>query len=136
MSLFKNFDVAGSAMSAQSARLNLTASNMANATTIAGSPDEAYRSRHPVFQSIYDEATNGSAVSVQMIGVVEDQRQPLAQYQPGHPLADEQGFVYAPNVNVVEEMVNMMSASRSFQSNVEIVNTTRQMLQRTLTMGE
>ncbi|MEM9604226.1 MAG: flagellar basal body rod protein FlgC [Pseudomonadota bacterium] len=136
MSLFKNFDVAGSAMSAQSARLNLTASNMANATTIAGSPDEAYRSRHPVFQSIYDEATNGSAVSVQMIGVVEDQRQPLAQFQPGHPLADEQGFVYAPNVNVVEEMVNMMSASRSFQSNVEIVNTTRQMLQRTLTMGE
>lgn len=71
-----------------------------------------------------------------MVGVVEDQRTPLAQYQPGHPLADEQGFVYSPNVNVVEEMVNMMSASRSFQSNVEILNTTRQMLQRTLTMGE
>jgi len=136
MSLFKNFDVAGSAMSAQSLRLNLTASNMANASTIAGSADEAYRARHPVFQSVFDEATKGAAVSVHMVDVVEDQREALAQYQPGHPLADEQGFVYSPNVNVVEEMVNMMSASRSFQSNVEILNTTRQMLQRTLTMGE
>lgn len=136
MSLFKNFDVAGSAMSAQSLRLNLTASNMANASTVAGSADEAYRARHPVFQSVYDKATKGAAVSVHMVDVVEDQREALAQYQPGHPLADEQGFVYSPNVNVVEEMVNMMSASRSFQSNVEILNTTRQMLQRTLTMGE
>ncbi len=136
MSLFKNFDVAGSAMSAQSLRLNLTASNMANANTIAGSADDAYRARHPVFQSVFDEATNGTAVSVHMVDVVEDQREALAQYQPGHPLADEQGFVYSPNVNVVEEMVNMMSASRNFQSNVEILNTTRQMLQRTLTMGE
>ncbi len=136
MSLFKNFDVAGSAMSAQSLRLNLTASNMANATTVSGSADEAYRARHPVFQSVYDEATKGAAVSVHVAGVVEDQREAMAQYQPGHPLADEQGFVYSPNVNVVEEMVNMMSASRSFQSNVEILTTTRQMLQRTLSMGE
>lgn len=123
-------------MSAQSIRLNITASNMANANTIAGTPEEVYRSRHPVFKSVLDDATGGSAVSVEMVGILEDQREPLVQYQPGHPLADDEGKVYSPNVNIVEEMVNMMSASRSFQSNVEILNTTRQMLQRTLTMGE
>jgi len=122
MALFDNFDVAGSAMSAQSLRLNITASNMANANTIAGSKEETFQARHPVFKAVMMEAQE-QTTGVHMAGIVEDQAEPLAQYSPGHPMADEEGFVYSPNISVVEEMVNMMSASRSFQANVEVLNT-------------
>jgi len=135
MALFDNFDLAGSAMSAQSLRLNITASNMANANTIAGSKDEVFKARHPVFKAVMLEAQEHTT-GVSMAGILEDQTEPLAQFSPGHPLSDEEGYVYSPNISVVEEMVNMMSASRSFQANVEVLNTTKQMLQRTLSLGQ
>jgi len=135
MAVFDNFDVAGSAMSAQSLRLNITASNMANANTIAGSKEDVFKARHPVFKAVMLEAEEHST-GVQMAGVMEDTAEPQAQFSPGHPLADADGYIYSPNVSVVEEMVNMMSASRSFQANVEVLNTTKQMLQRTLSLGQ
>ena len=135
MALFDNFDLAGSAMSAQSLRLNITASNMANANTIAGSKEEVFKARHPVFKAVMLEAQEHTT-GVKMAGILEDQTEALSQFSPGHPMADEEGYVYSPNISVVEEMVNMMSASRSFQANVEVLNTTKQMLQRTLSLGQ
>jgi len=128
VSRFGVFDIAGSALAAQSVRLNTTASNLANANNLTGSPDAVYRAKEPVFASI------DGGVRVQE--VLEDQRDPQKLYQPGHPLADGEGYVYAPNVNVVEEMVNMISASRSYQSNVEVFNTTKDLAMRTLTLGK
>ncbi len=135
MALFDNFDLAGSAMSAQSLRLNITASNMANANTTAGSKEEVFKARHPVFKAVMLEAQEHT-MGVEMAGIVEDQTEAQSQFSPGHPMADADGFIYSPNISVVEEMVNMMSASRSFQANVEVLNTTKQMLQRTLSLGQ
>lgn len=133
MSLFKVFDIAGSGMSAQSVRLNLTASNLANSESVASRPGEAYKARHPVFQSVLDTESNAS---VRTAGVVESKAENEARYVPGHPLADENGYVYASNVNTIEEMTNMISASRSFQQNVEVMNTSKELLMRTLRLGE
>ena len=128
MSRFAAFDIAGSALAAQSVRLNATASNLANANNLSGSAETTYRAHEPVFQAV-----DGS---VRVQEMVEDQRAPQKLYQPGHPLADPEGYVYAPNVSVVEEMVNMISASRSYQSNVEVFNTTKDLALRTLTLGK
>lgn len=139
MSMFKVFDIAGSAMSAQSLRLNVTASNLANANSVSSSIDQTYRARQPVFAAMLNEAGRGGdkdAVGVQVRGIVESQAPLQQQYQPDHPMADENGYVYLPNVNVVEEMANMISASRSYQTNVEVVNTAKQLMMRTLTMGQ
>ncbi len=125
------FDIAGSAMQAQSIRLNVTASNLANANSVAGSAEQAYKSRQPVFAAILKDQIGG----VQSIGIVESQREPEMRFEPGHPMADDQGYIYASNVDVVEEMANMMSASRSYQTNVELLNTTRQLMLQTLKMG-
>lgn len=135
MALFDNFDLAGSAMSAQSLRLNITASNMANANTTAGNKEDVFKARHPVFKAVMLEAQQHTT-GVQMAGIVEDQSEAQSQFSPGHPMADADGYIYSPNISVVEEMVNMMSASRSFQANVEVLNTTKQMLQRTLSLGQ
>nr|WP_296750569.1 flagellar basal body rod protein FlgC [Thioalkalivibrio sp.] len=135
--LFKLFDVSGSALSAQSVRLNAVASNMANAQVVSGSPEQAYRAKHPVFASVLQGVgPHSTATPVQVVGVMESQAEPRAEYAPNHPLADEQGYVYKPNVNVVEEMANMISASRSYQNNVEVMNTTKQLLLRTLQLGQ
>ncbi|MFN2348521.1 MAG: flagellar basal body rod protein FlgC [Thioalkalivibrio sp.] len=135
--LFKIFDVSGSALSAQSVRLNSVASNMANAQVASQTPEGAYRSKHPVFASVLDAAgQGGSTTPVRVVGVLESQAEPRAEYAPNHPLADEQGYIYMPNVNVVEEMANMISASRSYQNNVEVMNTTKQLLLRTLQLGQ
>ena len=134
MSLFDNFNVAGSAMNAQSLRLNLVASNMANADTITQNPDEAYRARHPVFQQVLQDADN-QATGVRMVAVVENQSPIPVRHQPGHPLADQNGNIYSSNVNMVEQMVDMISASRSYQSNVEVFNTSKQLLLQTLRLG-
>lgn len=137
MASFSIFDIAGSALSAQSLRLNITASNLANAESISSSSGAAYRARHPVFSAIYDAARqNGSAVGVQMRGVVESQAPLRRNYAPDHPLADKDGYIHLPNVNAVEEMANMISASRSYQSSVEVLNTSRQLMLRTLTLGQ
>lgn len=147
MSLSSVFNIAGSGMSAQSTRLNTISSNIANAETVSSSVDETYRARHPVFATLLQQAgggANGSlfadqeqaGVGVQVLGVVEDQSELQARYEPGHPAADENGYVYYPNVNVVEEMADMISASRSFQTNAEIMNTAKTMLQKVLTLGQ
>lgn len=139
MSMFKVFDIAGSAMSAQSLRLNVTASNLANANSVSSSIDQTYRARQPVFAAMLNEAGQAGtqdAVGVQVRGIVESQAPLQQQYAPDHPMADENGNIFLPNVNVVEEMANMISASRSYQTNVEVVNTAKQLMMRTLTMGQ
>lgn len=137
MSMFKVFDIAGSAMSAQTLRLNVTASNLANAESVSSSIDQTYRARQPVFAAALNEAMGGSELGgVQVKGVIESQAPLRQRYEPGHPMADENGYVYLPNVNVVEEMANMISASRSYQSNVEVVNTAKQLMMKALTLGQ
>lgn len=139
MSMFKVFDVAGSALSAQSLRLNVTASNMANANSVSSSTEETYRARQPIFAAMLKNEAAGmgdaQSVGVQVKGIVESQAPLQQQYNPDHPMANEEGYVFLPNVNVVEEMANMISASRSYQSNVEVINTAKQLMSRTLTMG-
>ncbi len=136
MSLFNIFNVAGSAMSAQSVRLNVTASNLANAESVSGSPEGAYRARHPVFSAVMDEMSGGAVAGVKVEGIVESQDPLRMRYEPQNPLADDKGYVYLPNVDAVEEMANMISASRSYQNNVEVINTSKRLLLRTLQIGE
>lgn len=142
MGLFRIFDIASSSMSAQSVRLNTTASNLANANTVAGSASEAYRARQPVFQTVLAgnapgaEALDPASAGVRVAGVVQTSAPPPRAYQPGHPSADAEGYVYMSNVNVVDEMVNMISASRSYENSVEVLNTSKDLLLRTLTLGQ
>jgi len=126
------FDITGSSMRAQSQRLNVTASNLANANTIAGSEEEAYRARHPVFAAMLEDEIGG----VQTLGIVESNRPPEKRYEPHNPIADQDGYVYGSNVDSVEELTNMMSASRSYQSNVDLLNTVRQLMLQTLKLGQ
>lgn len=135
MSLFKVFDVAGSALSAQTVRLNTTASNLANAESVAGKPEDIYRARHPVFATALDYASR-AVKGVEVTNIVESAAPGARRYEPGHPLADAQGYIYSSNVNAVEEMANMISASRSYQSNLEVMNTSKQLLMRLLSLGD
>ncbi len=143
MSLSNVFSIAGSAMNAQSVRLNTTASNLANAESISSSTGETYRARKPVFEvrghqdtQAFDAPGLEAGVGVHVAEVVESDAPLRQEYSPNHPMADENGFIYYPNVNVVEEMADMISASRSFQINADIMNTAKQMLQRTLQLGQ
>jgi flagellar basal-body rod protein FlgC len=136
MSFFKVFDVAGSAMSAQSLRLNVTASNLANADSVSSSTNQTYRAREPVFASMLNEMGDDSAVGVKLRGVVESQAPLRKEYAPDNPMANKDGYVFMPNVNTVEEMANMISASRSYQTNVEVMNTAKQLMLKTLTLGK
>jgi flagellar basal-body rod protein FlgC len=135
MSLFNVFDIASSAIAAQAQRLNTTASNIANADSAIGPDGTTYKSKQVVFQAVQPDSGDGPAM-VQVAGVVEDQSPPRKVYEPKHPLADAQGYVSMPNVNVVDEMVNMMSASRSYQSSIEVMNTAKTLLLKTLTIGQ
>ena len=134
MSLFSVFDVAGSALTAQSQRLNTTASNLANAESATSSTGEPYRAKQVVFSA--QPLSQPNAVGVRVAGVVQDASPPRRVHDPRHPLADEQGYVNMPNVNVVEEMVNMISASRSYQTNAELMNTAKSLLLKTLQIGQ
>ncbi len=136
MPTFSIFDVAGSGMRAQSMRLNVTASNLANAENVAGRAEDAYRVRHPVFQALMPRDTEGTSVGVQMRGVIEGAAEPIRRHQPEHPEADDDGFVYASNVNPIQEMVDMLSAARSFENNIEILNTSKELMLRTLRLGQ
>jgi flagellar basal-body rod protein FlgC len=138
MSLFNVLDVSATGMSAQSVRLNTTASNLANANSVSSSAEQTYRSRHPVFAAELNKAKDGlsSNVSVKVQGIVESDAPLSKEYAPNHPKADADGFVYHSNVNVMEEMANMISASRSYQTNVQIADAAKQMLSRTLQMGK
>ena len=133
MSLFNVFSIASSALTAQSERLNATASNLANADSATGPDGTPYRAKQVVFQA--QPAANGLS-SVKVAGVVEDPSAPRKVFDPKHPAADGQGYVTLPNVSVVDEMVNMMSASRSYQSSVEVMSTAKSLLLKTPTLGQ
>ncbi|KPD24738.1 flagellar basal body rod protein FlgC [Idiomarina zobellii] len=149
MSLFNIFNVTGSAMSAQSVRLNTTASNLANANSVSSSIDETYKARNPVFataladakgdyrgNSLTNQTQAGQAAGVKVLGIVESDDPLQIEYAPNHPMADENGYIYKPNVNTMEEMANMISASRSYQTNVQVADTAKTMTQRLLRMGQ
>ncbi|MBY3787285.1 flagellar basal body rod protein FlgC [Photobacterium carnosum] len=137
MSLFNIFNVTGSAMSAESVRLNTTSSNLANANSISSSAEETYKARYPIFAAALDSVYQGDAsVPVQLQGIVESNEPLSAEYNPEHPLANSAGYIYKPNVNVMEEMANMISASRSYQNNVQVADASKQMLMKTLQMGK
>ncbi len=136
MSVFKIFDVAGSGMSAQMLRLNTVASNLANAETMASKPGDVYKARHPVFETVLNEVAGGqSSATVKVSEIVESDTPAMPHYMPGHPLANEEGYVFSPGINAVEEMADMISASRSYQNNVEVMSTARELLLRTLQLG-
>lgn len=146
MSLFGVFDIAGSAMSAQGLRMNTTASNLANAESVSSSLNETYRARQVTFAAVRDDVAFGDMSSwgndlsanagVKVTGIVESQAPLVKRFQPEHAFADEEGYVSYPNVNIVEEMANMISASRSFQTNVELMNSAKRMMQQTLSLGQ
>ena len=148
MPSFKVFDIAGSGLSAQSVRLNTVASNLANADSVSGDPATVYKARHPVFQAVRaslaaqlpgaaaEGTSQASGAAVRVAGIVQNNAPPSSRYEPGNPLADSNGYVYAPNVNVVEEMVDMISASRAYQNNVEVLNTSKDLMLATLKLGQ
>jgi flagellar basal-body rod protein FlgC len=152
MSSFKIFDIAGSGLSAQSVRLNTVASNLANADSVSGDPSTVYKARHPVFETVKAaiasqalNSVNGASfngvntaadnAAVRVRGIVESTALPTERYEPGNPLANADGNVYSPNVNVIEEMTDMISASRAYQNNVEVMNTSKQLMLATLKLG-
>lgn len=146
MSIGKIFDTAASAMNANTVRLNTTASNLANAESAASSIEQTYRARHPVFAAALNQAQSidfdtldagvPAGEGVQVLGIVESGAPLQQRYEPNHPLANEQGYVFYPNVNAVEEMTNMISSSKAYQMNVEVMNSAKTMLQRLLTLGQ
>lgn len=149
MSLSNIFAISGSAMSAQTVRLNTVASNIANADSVASSVDQTYRARKPVFEQMLTQEMrergwnaqggvmeNASGMGVRVTGIIESDAPLQPRYEPDSPMANEEGYVFYPNVNPVEEMADMMSASRSFQTNVEIMNSAKSMMQRMLTLGQ
>ena len=138
MSLFQIFDVSASAMNAQSVRLNTTASNLANAESVSSSAEQTYRARRPVFAAQLQNAVgnDAGAQGVEVKGIVESQAPLVQEYNPSHPMADKDGYIYKPNVNPIEEMADMISASRSYQTNVQIADTAKNMLTQTLRLGK
>ena len=127
--------IAGSAMAAQTVRLNTIASNLANADSVAGSEGETYRARKPVFTTVMDGSGNTGG-QVQVMDVVESNEPLRRVYEPGHPMANAEGMVFYPNVNQVAEMTDMMSASRAFETNVEVLGRIKSMQQSILKLGE
>lgn len=139
MSTFKIFDVAGSGMNAQMVRLNLTASNLANVDSVSSSIEKTYKSRQPVFAAKFQSALDrqrSTATEVQVLGVVENPAPLRMEYAPHHPMANQDGYIFKPNVNPVEELANMIAASRSYQNNIEVLNTAKELMLQTLRMGE
>jgi flagellar basal-body rod protein FlgC len=140
MSLFNVFNVAGSALNAETIRLNTTASNLANAESVNGDESKVYRARHPVFQAMMNDADasfdgQDAAIGVRVLGVVESNAPASMRYQPDNPVANKDGYVFMSNVNSIEEMTNMISANRTFATNVEAINTARDLLLKTISMG-
>ncbi|SPP31060.1 Flagellar basal-body rod protein FlgC [Arsenophonus endosymbiont of Aleurodicus floccissimus] len=134
MSLFSIFEISSSALSGQSQRLNVSASNMANADSVTGPDGEPYRAKQVVFSVSGLSADGIGGVSVAQ--AVDDPSPFRLEYQPSHPLADERGYIRKPNVDVTAEMINTISASRSYQDNIEVMNTTKSLMQKTLTLGQ
>jgi flagellar basal-body rod protein FlgC len=140
MSLFNVFNTAGSALNAETVRLNTTASNLANAESVNGDSTKIYKARHPVFQTMMNTAADSmdgqdAGVGVRIMGVVESSAPALQRYAPENPLANKDGYVFASNVNSIEEMTNMISANRAFATDVDAINTARDLLLKTISMG-
>jgi flagellar basal-body rod protein FlgC len=140
MSLFNVFNISGSALSAETVRLNTTASNLANAESVNGDESKVYRARHPVFQAMMNSADTSfdgqdAAIGVRVLGVVESKAPATMSFQPDNPVANKDGYVFMSNVNSIEEMTNMIAANRSFATNVECINTARDLLLKTIQMG-
>jgi flagellar basal-body rod protein FlgC len=138
MSLFNIMAVSGSSLEAQGLRLNTIASNLANANSVAGSEREAYRARLPVFETVYRDAAGerGASAGVRVRGVVESALPPRQEYDPGHPLANEEGYVFRPNIDAVDEMANMIAASRAYQNSVQTMATAKQLMLQTINLGK
>lgn len=137
MSLLSVFDIAGTGISAQGIRMNITASNLANAQTVGSSPETTYRAKQPIFSTLL-EGEFGSktfAGGVKVDGLTESKAEPKQVFQPEHPMANEEGYIYFPNVNVMEEMANMISTSRTYQANVQAANMAKTLLLSTLSLG-
>ena len=141
MGVFRIFDIAGTAMNAQSVRLNATASNIANAESVSSSVETTYRARRPLFAAAFDGGVTDPVtgepygVGVALKGVVESDAPTIKEYNPNHPLADDEGYIYRPNVNPVEEMADMISANRSYQTAVQLASSAKKMMQATLQIG-
>ncbi|KTC77964.1 flagellar basal body rod protein FlgC [Legionella brunensis] len=139
-SLNNIFDIAGSALVAETARLTTSTSNMSNANVVTSNPDDTYKAQYPVFKTIQDEAQmwmdNQVKTGVEVSAIYESEAEALKQYEPNNPLADADGFVYAPNINYVAEIANIISASKAYQMNLEVLNTSKQLIQRTLQLGQ
>ena len=137
MGLYDVFNIAGSGMSAQTVRLNTVASNMANANNVSTNKEDVYKAKMPVFSTVMHDAQNNSAsAGVQVLKIEQSDKEATRLYDPANPLANKEGYVYQSNVNAIEEMANMISASRSYQNNVEVMNTAKQLLQATLKIGQ
>lgn len=136
MGLTGIYRISGTALNAQSRSLDLIAQNMANAQVVSGSEQGAYRAQRPVFAPLLEQAMgDGSNAGVQVAGLAASRAPIEKQHMPEHPLADAEGYVYLANVNMVEEMTNMVQASRNYQANVEVMNTSKDLLMRTLALG-
>lgn len=137
MSLMNVFGINHSALVAQSTRINLIAENLANADVAASTPEEVYKPKYPIFSTLMDaSAADNQARGVTIESIATDNRAPRNEFNPGHAMADENGFIYMPNVNPVQEMANMMGASRAYQTNIELMNSAKNLLMRTLTLGK
>ena len=134
MSNLPIFDIAGSALQAQSVRLSTIASNLANADSVAGSPEAVYKPLEPVFQA-QASGTDPALTGVRVREIAQSEAPPVRRYEPGHPLADGDGYVYAPDVDPVAQMVNLISASRNYQAGVEVINTAKELALATISMG-
>ncbi|MBN2647040.1 MAG: flagellar basal body rod protein FlgC [Thiotrichales bacterium] len=136
MSLFRVLDISATGMHAQTVRLNTIASNMANVDSVSSNAQETYRSKQPVFATLMEDALNQPASGVRVKEIIESQAPLPMEYNPNHPMANDEGYIFRPNVNIVEEMANMLSASRSYESNIEVMNTSKQLLLRTIQLGK
>lgn len=136
MSMFPTLDISATAMHAQTVRLNTIASNMANVNSVSSNSDETYRSKQPVFKTIMDNETGRPMGGVMIDQIVESQEPLKMEYNPAHPMANAEGYIFKPNVNIVEEMANMLDASRSYETNIEVMNTSKQLLLRTIQLGK
>lgn len=132
---FSIFAIAGSALTAQTQRMNVSASNLANADSVTSTSGDAYHAKQVIFQ-VEDQGTGSVIGGVKVAKVIEDPTPMNLVYEPNHPLADERGYIQKPNVDVVGEMVNTISASRSYQANIEVINTAKNLMLKTLTLGQ
>ncbi|MCC5792461.1 MAG: flagellar basal body rod protein FlgC [Legionellaceae bacterium] len=141
MGLNNIFNIAGTAMTAETLRLTTTSSNMGNANVVTGDPNAVYRAKYPVFKAIAENAQqqwamDNTKAGVKISGVYESDAEPIKRHEPNHPMADENGYVYAPNVNYVDELANMISASRSYQMDLDVIGVAKKLIQQTLHLGE